>query len=77
LYPLTLHLAPIRVSTPFKGAIILPKGTNLPRSEGIEGTYRAINKWLLVHPENLKGVAQGAKVGIVGNNLYLNPLSEE
>lgn len=77
LYPLTLHLAPIRVSGPFKAAIILPKGTNLPRPEGIEGNYRAINKWLIVHPENLKAVAQGAKVGIIGKNLYVNPIIEE
>lgn len=72
LYPMTLHLSPLRVNTLFKAAIILPRGTNTNRPEGIVGSHRAINKWLLVHPENVKAIGLGSKVGIEGENLTVN-----
>jgi len=72
LLPLTLHLAPLPVQNGrFIAAILLPQGTNLPLAGGIEGTLRAVNKWLLVHPENANGVALGGKVGILGENIAL------
>lgn len=72
LYPMTLHLAPIRVNTIFKASIILPRGTNSKKPEGIIGAHRAINKWLLVHPENTKGISLGGKIGIEGENISIN-----
>ena len=65
----TLHLAPLAVNEFFKAAIILPEGTNLPLPDGIKGTHRAINKWLLVHPDNKKGIYGGGKIGVYGDNI--------
>ena len=67
----TLHLAPLAVNDVFAAAIILPRGTNAPLAGGIDGTLRAVNKWLLVHPENRAGIAAGGKVGVTGDNLTL------
>lgn len=67
----TLHLAPLAVEERFAAAIILPQGTNAPLAGGIDGALRAVNKWLLVHPENEKGIALGGKVGISGKNVTL------
>ena len=67
----TLHLAPLAVNNVFAAAIILPRGTNAPLAGGIDGTLRAVNKWLLVHPENGAGIAAGGKVGVTGDNLTL------
>ncbi len=72
LLPLTLHLAPLPVDEYFKVGIILPKGTNLPLAGGISGSLRAINKWLLVHKDNEKGIKNGGMIGVVGKNLSLN-----
>lgn len=75
LFPLTLHLAPLPVhGGRFIAAILLPDGTNLPLAGGIEGTLRAVNKWLLVHPENARGIALGGKAGIRGENIELHGL---
>jgi len=75
LYPFTLHLAPLPVSGGrFIAAILLPEGTNLPLSGGIKGTLRAINKWLLVHPENKNGIEHGGKIGILGVNITISGL---
>lgn len=71
LKPMTLHLAPLPVDEFFKVAIILPEGTNLPLKNGIKGTLRAVNKWLLVHPENLNGIKMGGKIGVTGENIRL------
>lgn len=77
LFPLTLHLAPMPVvGGRFIAAILLPEGTNLPLSGGIEGTLRAVNKWLLVHPDNTRGIELGGKVGIRGENIQLFGLDE-
>lgn len=72
LMPMTLHLAPLPIGESFVAGIILPKGTNLALSEGISGTLRAVNKWLLVHEDNIEGVKSGSKVGISGENITLN-----
>jgi len=75
LLPLTLHLAPLPVhGGRFVAAILLPEGTNLPLAGGVEGTLRAVNKWLLVHPDNARGIALGGKVGIRGENIALTGL---
>lgn len=72
LMPMTLHLAPLPLEKYFKVGIILPKGTNMPLESGINGDRRAVNKWLLVHKDNQKGIELGGKLGIVGDNIYLN-----
>ncbi|MEN6637251.1 MAG: DUF4867 family protein [Clostridiaceae bacterium] len=77
LFPFTLHLAPLPVvGGRFIAAILLPEGTNLPLSGGIDGTLRAVNKWLLVHPDNTRGIELGGKVGIRGENIRLFGLDE-
>ena len=67
----TLHLAPLALGGHFAAAIILPRGTNSPLAGGISGTLRAVNKWLLVHPDNEAGIAAGGKVGVTGANITL------
>ncbi len=71
LMPLTLHFAPLPIEEFFKVAIILVKKTNLPLASGIDGSRRAINKWMLVHADNIMGVLNGGKVGIIGENLNI------
>ncbi|NCA66859.1 MAG: DUF4867 family protein [Clostridia bacterium] len=71
LYPMVLHFAPLKTESSFNAGIILPTGTNLPLDEGISGTLRAKNKWLLVHPENINAIKNGGKVGIDGENITL------
>ncbi|MFI3229695.1 MAG: DUF4867 family protein [Bacillota bacterium] len=71
LNPYTLHLAPLNMGDGFAAIIVLPSKTNLALSGGIDGTLRAINKWLLVHNEHKVGIAGGGKIGIVGENITL------
>ncbi len=71
LYAFTLHLAPLNMGGGFKSIIILPKGTNLPLESGINGTLRAVNKWLLVHKEHTVGISLGGKIGVIGTNTAL------
>ena len=73
----TLHLAPLAVHEKFAAAIILPRGTNAPLAGGIDGTLRAVNKWLLVHPENTAGIAAGGKAGVAGANIALTGYEKE
>lgn len=73
----TLHLAPLAVHEKFAAAIILPRGTNAPLAGGIDGTLRAVNKWLLVHPENTAGIAAGGKAGVAGANIALTGYESE
>jgi hypothetical protein len=72
LLPMTLHLAPLPVEGYFKVGIILPAGTNAPLKKGIDGTLRAVNKWLLVHKDNKRGIELGGKIGVTGVNITLN-----
>ncbi len=71
LFPMVLHFAPLNIGEGFKAGIVLPRGTNLPLDGGIKGMLRAKNKWLLVHPENQKGIAGGGMAGIDGDNIEL------
>lgn len=76
LFAFTLHLAPLPVfGGRFIAAILLPDSTNLPLGGGINGTLRAVNKWLLVHPENERGIECGGKIGVTGRNIELTGLS--
>jgi len=75
LFPMTLHLAPLPAENGrFIAAILLPEGTNLPLSGGTDGTMRAVNKWLIVHPENRRGIELGGQAGILGENICLHGL---
>jgi hypothetical protein len=71
LFPMVLHFAPLNIGGGFKAGIILPANTNTALDNGIDGTLRAKNKWLLVHPEFEKGIRSGGKIGITGDNLEL------
>ena len=73
LLPMTLHFAPLPTEKAgrFIAAVILPTGTNMPLENGVDGTLRAQNKWLLVHPEYERGIRTGGKIGISGENFRL------
>lgn len=73
----TLHLAPLAVRDRFAAAIILPRGTNAPLAGGIDGSLRAVNKWLLVHPDNKAGVDAGGKIGVTGANVTLTGYDDD
>lgn len=74
-YATTLHYAPCHTDAAkgFRVLIALPKGTNTekpditPRSHE-DGLLWACNKWLLAH-KNSSEAAQGAYVGLVGENI--------
>ncbi len=79
IYSTTLHLAPCKVCEEgFKSIIVLPRGTNCEISKDFlrkcEEDYRLFkrNKWLLVHPENLRMIHQQAHIGIVGSNTTIS-----
>ena len=73
LYATTLHYAPCQVDEGgFKVLIALPAGTNeempeLASPAGDAGMLRALNKWLIAHPQSAEA-SDGAHVGIVGEN---------
>jgi hypothetical protein len=69
--PYILHLAPLSVGEYFKAGIILPLGTNEALDQGIKGILRAKNKWLIVHAENIVGVKNGGKIGVIGENIAI------
>ncbi len=78
LYATTLHFSPCKVEAEgFKAVIVLPEGTNHPLSisgekYGAESEMLFMNnKWLLVHPEAEELVADGAYVGITGDNIRI------
>lgn len=80
-YPWNLHFAPIHVvrGGSFATLVYLPKSTNEPLPYSVEriGENRllfAINKWLIVHPGASALVRQGAHPGMVGNDIYVNPI---
>ena len=78
-YATTLHYAPCHTD-PAKGfrvLIALPMGTNTDRpvmdnKTPEDGLLWARNKWLLAHPETSEA-AQGAYVGITGENIDIAP----
>ena len=78
VYATTLHYAPCHTdaSTGFRVAVVLPKGTNtdapsLQNPQGEDAWMTARNKWLLAHPDTSEA-AQGAHIGLVGENLDLS-----
>jgi len=76
VYATTLHYAPCQVSDAgFKVLVALPWGTNGPAPQldvaGGDGKLLwANNKWLLAHPSSAEA-AQGAHVGLVGDNVTI------
>jgi len=77
LYGTTLHYAPCALGeSGFKAIIVLPAGTNAPltaqaKSADTESELlSARSKWLIAHPDSADA-AQGAFVGIVGDNIRL------
>ncbi len=77
IYADTLHYAPIHVDEDkgFRVAVVLPRGTNTEKPAIAPGYAEdrllwARNKWLLAHPES-EPAAQGAYVGLIGENLDL------
>ena len=73
-YATTLHYAPCHVSDKdgFRMAVVLPRGTNGPKPEGVEDAMLlGCNKWLLAHPESDEA-KQGAYVGLVGDNIDIS-----
>lgn len=81
VYATTLHSAPCKTSAEgFKSIVVLPKNTNCLFQEGSlkEDTKKQldpestllfrVNKWLLVHGEHSRMVAQGAYQGLIGEN---------
>lgn len=77
VYATTLHYAPIHTCEEgFQVLIVLPKGTNgdKPANAKIYGADHkllwACNKWLIAHAESSEA-AQGAFVGLVGENINL------
>ncbi len=76
LYPMVLHFAPCAVSDDgFRCCIGLTKGTNEALdSKNIKkyAPLKAVNKWMLAHPERTDLVESGAMVGIVGENIKIN-----
>lgn len=79
MYPMTLHFSPAKVMDEgFKCAVVLPKGTNTANLKASvvqtvmdEYLYKT-NKWLLAHPDNRPLIVQGAKAGIIGDNIEIH-----
>jgi len=81
VFPWCLHFAPIHVCEGgrFATLVYLPKGTNEPLSYevGKVGENRllfAVNKWLIAHPDARALVADGAYPGMVGDDIFVNPV---
>lgn len=73
-YATTLHYAPchVREEDGFRMAVVLPKGTNGPKPEGVKDNMLfGCNKWLLSHPDSSEA-EQGAYVGLTGENIDIS-----
>lgn len=70
VYGDSTHYCAIQVSDEGFGAVVsLPKDTNTPLTESVsDPLMTAKNKWLIAHPEAKGLVADGAVVGIKGEN---------
>ena len=73
--PKVLHFSPFKVdSNGFKCGVILPYGTNMEfikkTDSNIDDNYCLFKtkKWLLAHQEYDNGIANGAYVGLMGEN---------
>ncbi len=80
-HPWNLHYAPLHVRQggSFATLVYLPRGTNyaLPYSVPQVGENRllfAVNKWLLIHPDQKDTIAQGAYPGLLGNDIFVTPV---
>ncbi len=77
VYATSLHYAPCHTD-PAKGfrvLIALPEGTNTQKPDlsiknAEDALMTACNKWLLAHPDSDEAKG-GAKVGLVGENIFL------
>ena len=81
VFATTLHYAPCMVDAEgFRVMVALPQGTNGPRSQlpqeaaaaGDAPYLWAADKWLLAHADSAEA-AQGARVGLVGENIDIAP----
>lgn len=70
VYGDSTHYCAIQVSDEGFGAVVaLPKDTNTPLTESVsDPLMTARNKWLVAHPDAKGLVAEGAVVGIKGEN---------
>ncbi|MCE5258096.1 MAG: DUF4867 family protein [Chloroflexi bacterium] len=80
-HPWNLHYAPLHVRQggSFATLVYLPRGTNyaLPYSVPLVGENRllfAVNKWLLIHPDQKDTIAQGAYPGLLGEDIFVTPV---
>jgi hypothetical protein len=78
-YPQTLHFSPCRVTDQgFKVGVILPYGTNMKfiqahdQEDPLSSLLLKTNKWLIAHPEHQAMISNGAKVGIIGENIHIH-----
>ncbi len=70
LYATTLHYAPC--GNGFRVAVVLPKGTNYDKPNGVKDAMLCgSNKWLLAH-KDAPEAKKGAYIGIIGNNIKIN-----
>lgn len=75
IYGDTMHYTPCCADpgTDFRMLVVLPKGTNGPRPEGVPafGDGKILwgaDKWVITH-ESTKKAAEGCHVGLIGENL--------
>ena len=80
-HPWCLHFAPIhaRAGEGFATLVYLPKGTNEPPPFAPERTGEGkllfgVNKWLIAHADATELVEQGAYVGILGEDIIVQPV---
>lgn len=80
-HPWNLHYAPLHVEQGgfFATLVYLPRGTNYPLPfqvppQGENRLLFAVNKWLLIHPDQKETIAQGAYPGLVGPDIIINPI---
>jgi len=78
MYSATLHYSPCIVDdTGFKAIVILIKGSNEPLEDNFESKNKAIvkkNKFQFVHETRTDKIADGIKVGLIGELIVLNPI---
>jgi hypothetical protein len=80
-FPWNLHFAPVHVGKgeSFATLVYLPKFTNQPLTYAVPQVGEnkllfAMNKWLIVHPGAAGLVKDGAYAGMVGDDVFVNPL---
>ncbi len=75
LFPMVLHFAPCAVTdNGFRCLVGLTKGTNAPITKEealLHAPLKAVNKWMIAHPERQDLIEAGAKEGITGENIVI------